>query len=885
MDITASPRIEPQTLFHSRVLFDFLKSPCFVRAFSASNLAKTQAKVDHYKHFFQAKIQSLEFQERAIADACRKSSGLWCGELWTGAGKSIIAARIALKYLARGKKVIFICPNRMGIGSVADGIIQKFHRVFEHYKASYRIGSLDAVTLLDDVHFFTPHAFVRMAREGGALFKKLISEAGLLIVDEAHHFPEDPKDDQVIYGKIEKLASKYFLSTQKKVVTLTATHGRHDGKPVFRKERPDFQITVNEAVQAGWCPEIHGLPVYLDVKAPRAAKIGGEFYLNLKGKQLLTYLRKVAAVMLQVQKANPGQQFCAFVRTIREAKKLQEIWNFEAKNLGFPPVALLIGTMPGAERIKVKQAIQNREYAGYITCDVGSESIDIPRMETVHLIRRTMSINRLVQSIGRVLRNHPEKRRALVVDYNLAERRIIRACQGLEAYAHYVKSSAKRLVSGGPLIPITGTPNADFSGISIGEERSWIESTLRPGGITKGRVFGWLTVLRDDHYSALCRCKCGKEMVFRRRLLLNGMRLSCGCYRHSKSALKPNTRFGKLIVTKYVNSASVHCKCACGKTIISQKAPLVYGTRTSCGCDRPYFGALRKGRRFGKLKVLRDEGPERVICKCDCGKKAIVSRRRLRKETRCCGCSVYSRRTKALRRGARFGRLKVLEDRDYTRVLCICDCGKKCSYPRIILRRKISCGCISLGRSEKLAQNHIRKTEIRNNRLYIKKGSVFAWLTVLEDRGCTQVKCQCRCGKTTTYTRRAVLNGLSKSCGCRKTGVSLPAGKVIPNLTVLSDEGFLKVKCRCVCGITVIRSRTVLRSAGRKSCGCLRRGNVLKKGSVFGILQVLRDEGIRKVFCRCACGKKLVCNRSCLRTGKTYSCGCVRRSSRIKRRP
>lgn len=868
-----------KNLFHSKVLFDFLKAPSFRRVLDATTLAKLQVRVDHYKHFSHGKIESLEFQERAIAHACRKSSGLWCGELWTGAGKSIIAARVALEFLKRGKKVIFICPNRMGIGNVADGIIQKFHRTFEHYKASYKIGSLDAVTLLDDVHFFTPHAFVRMSQTADPLFRKLISEAGVLIVDEAHHFPEDPKDDQVIYGKIERLASRHFISTGKKVVTLTATHGRHDGKPVFKKERPDFQITVNEAVQAGWCPEIHGFPVYLDVRAPRATQIGSEIYLNLKKRQLLKYLRKVAGVMLEVQKANPDQQFCAFVRTIREAKKLLEIWNYEARNLGFKPVALLIGTMSMAERIEIKKAIQNQEYAGYITCDVGSESIDIPRMETIHLIRRTRSINRIVQSIGRVLRNHPEKRRALVVDYNLSERRIIRACQGLEAYAHYVNSAAKRLVSGGPLVPIGGTQNADFSGITIGEERAWIERSLVQDALPQGAVYGWLTVIRSDKAGqVLCRCKCGKEHTAVRYRLLNGKSISCGCYKKKNATIPLGTRYGKLVVTKYESPTHVHCKCDCGKVTVTRKGGLVNGTTKSCGCIRESVGRMRKGRRFGKLVVLEDLKSNQVKCVCDCGNEITTDRGALRKYKRSCGCDKTPKNATPLKIGQRFDRLEVLDDWGHKHVLCVCDCGALTASDRSSLKQgnKRSCGCLALERLNPILDLR-PDAVVREGRTYsIRKGSVFGWLTVVGERSPFGVECRCRCGKVVHKQACDLLRGRKTSCGCYGRTGPIKIGQVFHRLTVVADAGPGKVKCRCECGKVVIKSRSRIRRGTNKSCGCLSLGEPLKRDSRFGKLKVLEDRGYSKVSCICDCGKKRVFKRGGLVAGQNSSCGCLR---------
>ena len=50
-------------------------------------------------------------------------------------------------------------------------------------------------------------------------------------------------------------------------------------------------------------------------------------------------------------------------------------------------------------------------------------------------------------------------------------------------------------------------------------------------------------------------------------------------------------------------------------------------------------------------------------------------------------------------------------------------------------------------------------------------GQTFNWLTVIEDKGGRpnpRLLCRCKCGKTTTPFKASVVNGRTKSCGCRK---------------------------------------------------------------------------------------------------------------------
>ena len=56
----------------------------------------------------------------------------------------------------------------------------------------------------------------------------------------------------------------------------------------------------------------------------------------------------------------------------------------------------------------------------------------------------------------------------------------------------------------------------------------------------------------------------------------------------------------------------------------------------------------------------------------------------------------------------------------------------------------------------------------------------------------------------------------------------------------------------------------------------------LKPGERFGRLTVLRDEGSRRVVCKCDCGNDKVATRKYLRCGDQRSCGCLHREKLIE---
>lgn len=117
-----------------------------------------------------------------------------------------------------------------------------------------------------------------------------------------------------------------------------------------------------------------------------------------------------------------------------------------------------------------------------------------------------------------------------------------------------------------------------------------------------------------------------------------------------------------------------------------------------------------KGKRFGKLKVIQMSDTrlyDRIAwdCVCDCGNKTkVVTDTLVRDITKSCGCgngeATHKRQLKPIRKGRRFGKLKVLgfshQDKwGNMRFGCQCDCGNIHVAKGACLRsgKTRSCGC------------------------------------------------------------------------------------------------------------------------------------------------------------------------------------------------
>jgi hypothetical protein len=119
------------------------------------------------------------------------------------------------------------------------------------------------------------------------------------------------------------------------------------------------------------------------------------------------------------------------------------------------------------------------------------------------------------------------------------------------------------------------------------------------------------------------------------------------------------------------------------------------------------------GKKFGELEVLSrtllpNTKKTAWFCKCSCGTEKIVRHQSLlRGSTKSCGCGIgkatSKRWEKKIRKGSRFGRLKVLDKTKQDKwgnwlYECMCACGKTHTTKGTGLRcGKIqSCGCAQI---------------------------------------------------------------------------------------------------------------------------------------------------------------------------------------------
>lgn len=174
---------------------------------------------------------------------------------------------------------------------------------------------------------------------------------------------------------------------------------------------------------------------------------------------------------------------------------------------------------------------------------------------------------------------------------------------------------------------------------------------MKRNEIEVGMKFGEWTVLDaslnncKNNYKILCECSCGKSTRYVKAFdLLSEKSLNCG--RCKIPIFNVGDRFGEWeIISNEVKSNKVLCKCSCENIVEVNIYSLSRGISNNCGkCS---ISGIKIGDKFNEWVVLDNKIVNRkMLCKCSCGKKQMVSPNNLLKGQKACKkCSGKEKRT------------------------------------------------------------------------------------------------------------------------------------------------------------------------------------------------------------------------------------------------
>lgn len=151
--------------------------------------------------------------------------------------------------------------------------------------------------------------------------------------------------------------------------------------------------------------------------------------------------------------------------------------------------------------------------------------------------------------------------------------------------------------------------------------------------------------------------------------------------------------------------------------------------------------------------------------------------------------------------------------------------------------------------------------------------------------------CKCDCGNTKSIQASQLLSGNSSTCGCSKMGYKEKddiVGMKFNRLTAIKRVDDARKGVRylflCDCGKQKVILKNAVVNGMTKSCGCISNEKVKERcfkdltGQIFGRLTAIRPYETKRSgtywYCECECGNNCVVLSQKLSSGHTVSCGC-----------
>lgn len=315
----------------------------------------------------------------------------------TGTGKTVIAAfdyaRVAKAFGARPR--LLMLAHRYEL-------IDQACNTFRHVLGDASFGEL--VSGGSEIKR-GDHVFATIQSAGRLLTQFPPDHWSHVIVDECHHLPAKSYQDV-----ITTLAPTTLVG-------LTATPERMDGRSLL----PDFGGRIAAELRLWHAMEqqllvpfdYYGISDAVDLTHVRwtrnaydAGALSGIYTGNHARADLV--LRQLEARVANLKTVR-GLGFCVSVDHA-------EFMAAHAISRGIPALAVH-GETPETVREDAKRRLREREVNLVFTCDLYNEGVDLPFVDTLLLLRPTMSATLFLQQLGRGLRLHEGKDACLVLDF------------------------------------------------------------------------------------------------------------------------------------------------------------------------------------------------------------------------------------------------------------------------------------------------------------------------------------------------------------------------------------------------------------------------------------------------------------------------------------
>ena len=340
-------------------------------------------------------IQLRDYQQSAI-DALRATyrDGAKAPLLVmpTGAGKTVCFSYIAMQSAAKALRVLLLAHRRE--------LINQISRALWSFDVRHGMIAPDFEETTLPVQVASIPTLVRRWYPGKYRFD-------LIVIDEAHHAVQGSGLATILDGLPDA-----------KCLGVTATPCRLDGRGLGVEAQGFFDAlvegpTVLELIERGYLarPVVYAPPEGRGPNLQGVKLVGGD-YAPGQLEQVMNQTPLTGDAVDHYQRLCSGQPAIAFCVTVEHAEQVAH----EFRQAGFSAAALSGQTPDGLRQTLITDLGEGRLNV-LTSCNVVSEGTDIPIVSAAILLRPTASYALAMQQMGRVLRRHPGKEKALILDH------------------------------------------------------------------------------------------------------------------------------------------------------------------------------------------------------------------------------------------------------------------------------------------------------------------------------------------------------------------------------------------------------------------------------------------------------------------------------------
>jgi superfamily II DNA or RNA helicase len=235
-------------------------------------------------------------------------------------------------------------------------------------------------------------AMVQSVNSDIAEWRRMAPEFGAVIVDEAHHAPAATWE-----AILTASPSKYRLG-------FTATETRADGMhPLMRQLIGP--VIFKQAFKSKVPVEV------VPVKSGFKAQYRGSMDWGILQSKLSTDKKRNELIANIARKEiGEGNSVLVLSRRIAHLDGIMEFMGYDYK------VKILTGSVARAQRTRMLNEFREGKIDCILATQLADEALDVPRLNRVILTYPGKHDGRIIQQIGRALREHPDKKDAIIYD-------------------------------------------------------------------------------------------------------------------------------------------------------------------------------------------------------------------------------------------------------------------------------------------------------------------------------------------------------------------------------------------------------------------------------------------------------------------------------------